>query len=118
MWIEKMIIEIVGEDSKISSFIIMDRTEEPMLLSEQRDFGEYDHLNGIRTPFTVILSESDVEVITYPNKTPESFIKTGDVCELHIRWLYIPLKKNYSAVCYWLRLPKDALLQKYASIAH
>ena len=107
MWVEKIIVEIIGEDSRISSFVISDKRGEPMLISERRRF-----FHGARVPYEILMSESNTEIIFNPNKIPESCIQRGDIIELHIRWLYIPLRENFSAVCYWLRLPKNAVIKE------
>ena len=66
MWVEKIIVEIIGEDSRISSFVISDKRGEPMLISERRRF-----FHGARVPYEILMSESNTEIIFNPNKIPE-----------------------------------------------
>ena len=113
MWIEKIIVESVNENGKISSVVISDKEGENMLVSERSKFN--DSPFGERVPFNVV-PEGNYDIISYSGETPESTITRGEINELHIRWLYIPLKQ-YSAVCYWLSLPPDAVITDVKKIS-
>mgnify|MGYP000173805546 CR=1 FL=1 len=123
MWVEKIIIEKLSEDLRIHSLVIQDKSGAPMLISERaigdeactylRSWMWITRRRGslrMNLPFKVISETEDFEILEYSSKEPEWCEQRGNITQIHIRWNYIPLMWPYSGVCYWLRLPPNAVI--------
>ena len=116
MWVEKIIIEKIDENLEMQSLVIRDKNGAPMLISERTRSHGYPF--GI-VPFKIIskTKTGNFEILEYSSKRPERYEQRGNITTLHIMWRYIPLKELYSAVCYWLQLPTNAVVTNLEKIS-